>query len=408
MQEELSHYSEISYFLNNGPFLNLGQDYYDPTEVTIDTIRKMRNEDAQVAAGLQVRALAALSKGWEIHYTGEDKEHGKEMVDLLSRCYDNMGYNSIGNASSLQQSLQEIIVDRLSFGPVVIEPVFEFDRKAGKVAMKRLKVVQPETVDGGLQYDNFGNLTGVVQFTPQGERKLKLDKLIIWTGKSTLISIYKNWLIKDYVLKFWNIALERYGTPLLVGKVRNKKDLTKMRDALDSVRSASNMSIMEQDDVKAILSSADNSHFEEAVRYHDSQIMQGIMVPTLLMSQENVGARALGDTHQDVFLWGTHALQLELSQIMGIVNRKIIDLNFGPQEIYPIFTFPELNIKDKIVLTNMLDKLINLQIVAPDETWIRKELGFPEASTTHRPRPTVVDEVPVDGPVDYSIQGAML
>ena len=406
MEQELSHYGETAFILSNDPFLRLGQDYYDPTEITFDVLRKMRNEDSQIAAGLDVRALAALSKGWEIHYTGNDVKVGKEMVDFLTWNYENIGFD-LTAAATLQKLLKDIIVDRLSFGIIVIEPVFALDKVKSQVILKKIKVIQPETVDGGVRYDNFGNITSIVQYTAGGERKLNTDKLIVWPGKSALMTVYKNWLIKDYILKFWNIALERYGTPLLVGTVRNKKDLNPMRDALDSVRSATNLSIMDGDDVKAILSSADNSHFEEATRYHDSQIMQGLLVPTLLMSQENVGARALGDTHQDVFLWGTHALQRELSQIMGIISKRLIDLNFGPQEIYPLFVFPELNIKDKMALTDMLDKLVSLQVVAPDEPWIRKELGFPAATEPAPKAPSVRAEYPADGPVDFSDNGVI-
>jgi len=113
-------------------------------------------------------------------------------------------------------------------------------------------------------------------------------------------------------------------------------------------------------------------------KYHDEQIMKGMLIPTLVMGIEQTGARALGETHFDLFSWRIIELQNEFASTVQTLINRLIDINFGPQKEYPYITFPPLISKDKKILADMIVSLVDKTIVGPDEEWIRDFLSIPQ------------------------------
>ena len=55
-------------------------------------------------------------------------------------------------------------------------------------------------------------------------------------GNSLLKAVYKNWFIKDNMLKFANIAFERFGSPILLGISRDVKSMEILKQYYQKIR----------------------------------------------------------------------------------------------------------------------------------------------------------------------------
>jgi SPP1 gp7 family putative phage head morphogenesis protein len=386
--------SEAEKGVSKSEFWNtLGNGDYNPDTLRIDTYTKMLL-DSQVFAASRMRALAVLSKGIDIDYTGSSKRLGEQMKQYLRDAFINVNRDNYQNGGMFFV-LDELMHNGGNFGYAVSEIVFgdynEFGD--GYVYPRKIKVLPALTLKNCFSISDYGDLESVTQ-NRDGlnevifESDVDLFRLLIythnrqfsnWYGQSDLKVIYKNWFIKDYLIKFWNIALERYGAPFLLGKVTNPDHIADMNKALDSARTKTNFSIWKNDDVKIIESaSTQREAFLSGIKYHDSQIMIGKLMPLLLLGVEQTGARALGDVHFRAFLWTLKYDQRELSSVIDILIRKLIDLNFPNVDVYPTITFPTIANEDFLVMVDAITKLTSATVVAPDEKWIRNILNIPQ------------------------------
>lgn len=119
-------------------------------------------------------------------------------------------------------------------------------------------------------------------------------------GEALLSRLYWPWFFRQNGWKFWGKFLERFGSPLLVGK---STDPTAMVTALLSAHSQAVMGIDREDDVSAIGPSGGNNgaafdQFETAVI---RRIQKVILGQTLTSGTDGgSGNRALGSVHNNV------------------------------------------------------------------------------------------------------------
>lgn len=374
----------------------LGDTDYNPDNITIKTYNKML-KDAQVYSARQVRVLGALSKGFDIKYPGKNQSLGMEMKEYLRKAFVNVN-RSIFNNGGMYFIVKQLLFNGGSFGYSVGETVYgEYNELGdGYVYPKKIKILPQETLINCFSIDDYGNLKKVIQNANCQnevifESNSDLFRLMIythnmefsnWYGRSDLNVNYKNWFIKDYLLKFWNIMLERYGAPFLLGKVSNPTHIADMNRALDSARTKTNFSIWKNDEVEIIESaSAQREAFLNAIKYHDQQIMIGQVVPTLLMGIEETGARNLGEVHFRVFLWNIRNDQKEISDVLNVQIRKWIDMNFNNVDVYPEISFPFIANEDMTALSDAIYKLVMGKVISPDERWIRDAMNIPSDET---------------------------
>ena len=371
----------------------MGGMLYNPDDIGIDTYKKMM-KDAQVALGFYLIKYATISREWRISGTN------KEQVDFLKANFENLD-------GRLSGALYNFLT-ALAFGFAVAEKVFvkvEEGKYSGKYWLKKIKGLDPETIS--FEVDPLGNLISVTQEVEFGKKiKLDLESLIIYVndkefgnfyGTSRLRKAYKNWFIKDTIIKFWNISLERYGMPLLVGTVPSATDFPRMLKALKSLQSNSYMAKTAGWTVEMIekkqSSSQGGGYYASAIRYHDEQILKALVIPSLLVSEPRVGSQALSTTQFDVFELSLNNLE---DDIIGLVNsyliKPLIILNFGEQDEYPKLSFEPLSAEKKLTLSKYFALLTKTGIVGADEEWIRDSLAIPrrsEATITDNP-PTPV------------------
>lgn len=365
----------------------LGGEAYNPDEIGIDTYKRMM-KDAEIRAGYNLIKFATLSRDWKVIYP-EEAEKSEEIIKYLCYVFEHMEGRLDGGLCNLLLALP--------YGFAVSELVLKLYKEGpfeGKVGVKKMKGLDSETIT--FKTDKYGNLKKVLQ--DSGEVgvepiKLPLERLIIYTnekefgnyyGISRLRAIYKNWFIKDVITKFWNIALERFGMPMLIGEVPSSKDLSEMRDVLENAQARSSLAIVEGWNVKALETGVGRSaggDYKSCLEYHNSQILKGLLVPGTLIGAETGGSFARAKVSFQVFQLMLKSLEVD---ICGIVEKYLIEplikYNYGELEKYPQFVFEPLTRAEFLELAKVFAILVRNGVVGADETWMRDMMRVPKRS----------------------------
>jgi len=366
---------------------NLGIGTYNPDEVGIDVYKNMM-KDAEVRAAFNLIKFSTLSREWKIIYPEEAKQ-SEEIVKYLCYAFEHMDGRLDGGLSNLLSALpfgfavSEIVLKKFVDGPF-----------SGKVGVKKMKGLDPATIT--FITDKYGNLKKVMQNTGEfGTQpiKLPLERLIIYTnekefgnyyGTSRLRAIYKNWFIKDVITKFWNISLERFGMPMLIGKVPSSKDLTEMRNVLENAQARSSLAVVDGWEVSALETGIGRSaggDYKSCLDYHNSQILKGLLVPGTLIGAETGGSFARAKVSFQIFQLMLKSLETDIG---GIVEKYLIEplikYNYGELDKYPQFVFEPLTRAEFLELAKVFALLVRNGVVGSDETWMRDMMRVPKRS----------------------------
>lgn len=378
-------------------------DRYATEEPSVEARRKMLS-DAQVKSVSELLKEAVLSTGWNFNYDfEEDKEKGEEMVKFL---YKNL--NKVNLQPWSAGGVDDLIskwMDALFFKKMVCELVYEHEN--GEIIVKKGKVLPPESIK--LSCDRFGNLINVRQFPHSIEVDdmtggfrieergdpvdLDMDNLIIWVngddygrfkGKSELDCVYKYWFLKDFILKFWSIYIERFGAPLLIAFVR-AKNMGNAKKAMKNIITDTSFTMEHQDKVEMFEPHGEGQTFRMMIDYCDSQITKGLLVPTLMLGGDNEkGSGSLGEVQYRMFEYRVNYIRRKLENLMSALIKKVIDLNYSDVLHYPTFSFKAFTITNRVKMAQTFDLLVKNSMVHPLENWVRKELQLPEVDDEHK------------------------
>lgn len=375
----------------------------NPDDVGLRQYERMLTTDETVGAGFELIALTVITMLGEYHHPTSSR--------ITTRINDWIA----GMEGSFNRSVYEIL-SALPFGYSATEAVYKAD--GAWIVPERLVTYNPRTIvfkpnvqgqlldDSIRQYETF-------PAAPEG-RILPRDKMLVMThnkrygnhyGQSILRRPYKNWLIKDHVLKGWARGLDRFGTPLLVGlqhdrTVTDPADATKtinatelmlrvLAGAADStalVVPLSESKDLPQPDVKAVTepNAGMGEGYHQLVLYLNKGIFRGILIPSLLVEEgQHSGSYALAGTHFELFEWMTLGVRDELVEtLIEQFVRKMIDFNFGPQKDYGTFQDNEVRLGQKEIIKSIVTEITDRGYMSPevaeDYRWARRTLGLPE------------------------------
>jgi len=379
----------------------LGKGAFNPDDIGIDTYKYMIRTDAEIKAAFSLIKLSLLSRKWKV----TSVEASQPIVEFIK-------YNFEHVESRLTGSIAKILTAIL-YGFSTTEIVWvliDSGKHKGKIGLKKLKSLDPETII--FDVDEKGNLKKVLQkadtFGLDKGIALPIEKLIIYTenkefgnfyGNSRLRSIYKNWFIKETLLKFWNIALERWGQPVVIGTVPTQEDLDKMVAILDNLQNKSAIAKTEGWEIAALetgIGRSSGGDYKNAINYHNGQILKGMLVPSLLIDGgEAAGSNALGQTHFDIF---TLMIQNLENDICGIVERYLIrplvEYNFGNQDTFPEFRFEPLTKQELFNLARTFALLVKNGVIGADEQFMRDMMSLPHRDAAEAGPSTIAEIKP--------------
>jgi phage gp29-like protein len=209
----------------------------------------------------------------------------------------------------------------------------------------------------GVEMDAFGRLKGLrLELPGEPARALPREKFVVYAnrgayglpkGKSDLDAAYRHWQAKSALLEAWQVHLERFAMPTVLGKFDRSIPTEEQSDLLRHLQDLHKLTALtfpNEIDVDTLGGSKEPSTgFMEAIDFHNREISRAVLGQTLTTDEgRRVGSLAMGKVHLQVLLLQLQAIRRELADAVmteGVI-RPLVELNFGPG-LVPRFEFAE-------------------------------------------------------------------
>jgi hypothetical protein len=380
---------------------------HDPNETTpelqwpmsVYVYDQMRRQDAQVTSVLRAVTLPVRRTPWRIDPNGARDE----VVQLVA---DDLGLPIVGSNPappprskdrfSWPEHLRQALL-MLPFGHMFFEIVFRVTEDGSRAHLRKLAPRMPRTIER-IDVADDGGLISISQYwmrTTERPKPIPADRLVAyvheleggnWLGTSILRPAYKNWLLKDRLLRVQAQTIERNGMGIPLYKAQEGATPTDMASGLamatawragDAAGSATPFGAdLVLRGVEGTLPDA-----EPAIRYHDEQIARAVLAHFLNLGTQT-GSWALGTTFADFFTLSLQTLAQQIADTATChIVEDMVDINFGPDEPAPRVTFDEIGSRQAATAA-AIKTLVDAGVIRPDEVLeesSRQQYGLPPA-----------------------------
>ena len=350
---------------------------------------QMRVDD-QIKACLTLKKFATVAPSFQI-IPASDDEQDVEVAEFVEYCFNKMQGNIVDNILE--------ILTALDYGFSISEinyKTIETGQFAGKIGLKNIKTKKPHYYKFAV--DEYTNLLkdGVVYQESGEDKRYPINKFLIFSyqkefgnhyGTADLRPAYRGYWSKDTIIKFWNIYLERFANPTVVGKYRSNdpNSKTNLRNILDGLTAKTSITHrMDEFDIDFLEPTRSATQdFKEAINYYDKTIARSILIPDRLVAEGQTGAYSQAKVHFDVFLFVLAKLRQDLEEV--VMNeqliKRLVGINYGNISEMPKFKFNPMTDDQKLDLNAMFINAVEKGVISPtleDENYIRENLHFPE------------------------------
>jgi len=406
--------TEIGYAYGNGSgkgFWSTPLDDEDNPELrwpmSVIVYNKMRHDDAQVKSVLRAVTQPVRRTTWRIDRNGARDEvvaHVASDLGLPVKDEDNDGPKQRTRDRFSWAEHLDLALLMLPFGHMYFEQVYRIDEQ-GRARLRKLAPRMPRTIsrirvapDGGLegieQYSSAGNF-GPTAMIPENRLVAYVNERegANWYGTSMLRQAYKNWLIKNRLMRLNTQVFDRngMGVPLYTG-ADGQVDLAPGQKIASSWRSgeASGAAIPFGASMKLVGVEGKLPDVMDFLRYQDEQIARSVLAHFLNLGTQT-GSWALGSTFADFF---SMSLQTTAEAVAETANQHIVedlvDVNFGGDEPAPRVVFDEIGSRHDAT-AEALALLVQNKVITPEprlEQAVRTNYGLPGIDPEAPPAPT--------------------
>jgi hypothetical protein len=205
-----------------------------------------------------------------------------------------------------------------------------------------------------------------------------------WVGRSWFRECYKNWVIKDRLMRIDAINHERAGgVPYIEAHPGATYDeINQLNKMAQSFRIGDTAGGAVPAGAKFNIARGTNSSVVDSIRYHDEAMARRFMLMVMQLGQTETGSRALGTTFAELWAGGLAAIA---DWICDTFNEHVIeddvDWNWGeeteqvPRLVYEV---------DPMLAVEDLAATVTAGVIVIDddlEHYVRKEMGLPEKGT---------------------------
>jgi hypothetical protein len=386
---------------------------------------RMRHTETQIGAVLRAINLPILANRHFLNTEDVDPKVARFIETELGMHEDQQGRaRRRRQGIVLSEHLREALLS-LPLGFMPFEQVYEIGPPSAEQAgqglpeqvahLRKLAPRLPRTIseirvqrDGGLAgilqsgvgWDTTGHGSGVQIIGGVGgpnpnsadEVFIPADRLVMysfekegadWTGNSLLRTAYKNWLLKDHLIRIDAQAGERNGMGVPVVFYTDQGTRSEALEIAQGFRAGAYAGAAIPDGkykLELVAPSGTIKDLIPSVKYHDEAMGRSALAMFLNLGHDN-GARALGDTFVDYFVMSLRSVD---DWLCGIVTEQIIrdlvELNFGPDEAYPVLEGEKIS-AESTPTSKALKELSDAGLLTPDpelEAEIRRRHSLPK------------------------------
>lgn len=399
---------------------------------------QMLRQDAQIASVHRAITLPVRRTTWRVDPNGARDEVVEYVASDLHLPIVGADDESeqptarIRNAFSWSEHLALALLC-LPFGHSFFEQTYQID-EAGRAHIAKLGPRLPRSI-ANLVVASSGDLVSIAQYALgtmtgsfdvaaiangglSGGNPIPARRIVPyvndreggdWLGKSVLRPVYKNWILKDEMLRVQALTVKRNGLGVPVyygGPLDKQEDLDKAQQMASAYRAGDSSGASVPNGAKLRLQGVEGAlpNADPVIRYHDEQIARALLAHFLNLGTQT-GSWALGSTFADFFVMSLQTTaQLIADTATAYIVERLVDINFGPNEAAPRIRPDEIGSRqDATALA--INQLIAAGALVPDrrtEQAIRESMGLP-AKEPGAPDPAAVQEpdttpgAPVDG-----------
>ena len=178
-----------------------------------------------------------------------------------------------------------------------------------------------------------------------------------WIGRSLLRAAYKNWLMKDDLLRVQAMTMRRQGmgVPVYTG-AKDGEDLAPGWDIAQKIRAGEEAGAAipfgSRLDLVGVQGSLPN--IAEPIAYHDQQMARAVLAHFLNLGQQT-GSWALGAAFQDFFVMSLQSMANEIrNNAQAHIVEDIVDWNYGIDENAPQLRFKPIGTEQPLTAQTLL------------------------------------------------------
>lgn len=389
-----------------------------PNSVTM--FNQMRT-DSQLAALWTAVMYGCSQMRFIIDDNGADPtmvEQISEDLNLPIKGAEHTPHRRMKKRFSHQKHLMQAFL-ALIYGHMYFEQVGEI--RDGLWRLRKLAPRMPMTIgeikvapDGGLvSIKQSGlNIGGrLVGNSVAGAPEIPVDRLTAfifqqeganWVGRSMFRDCYKNWLIKDRLMRIDAVNHERAGgVPYAVGAPESTTgDLAALGKMMREFKIGETAGGAVPYGAKVEVARGTGSDVAKSIQMHDEAMARRflLMVANLAQGGSHVGSYSLGEVFNDMFVLGQRAIVQWYCDVMNEhVIEDWVDWNYGEDtDLVPVLTWEG---EEDMLGVEPLAKLVDSKIIIVDEELedaIRYRYRLPKRS---EPRPSL-DELGTTTPPD--------
>ncbi len=190
--------------------------------------------------------------------------------------------------------------------------------------------------------------------------------------------------------KFWVAFAEKYGNPVIVGKVPRAADETEYQKLADILAETvqDGVIVMPDDstvEVVEIDKQGGSTIFKDLIQFSNNEISKAVLSNTLTTEATDKGTQALGTVHQDVSLGVINEDRRMVEDCFNTFIDWFLQINFGSSKDAPRFTlFHEEEVDIKLAERDKL--LADTGQVDFSQQYMDKNYGFEPGDVTVHPK----------------------
>lgn len=281
---------------------------------SVNAFERMRT-DSQIAGLLAGITLPIRRYNWMIDPADADESMARMIAEDLA-------LPMIGDASSgeVVKSVSSFNHDdhlrhallALVFGFMPTEIVGRIED--GVWRMSKLAPRLPRTISS-IKVEPSGDLHGIQQINMMQEEYIPDDHLVYfawdkegaqWSGRSILRPLYRNWLIKDRLLRIDAMKHERNGMGVPIAKApenASKAQMDALQNITQELKAGESAGTALPPGADVMLKGVQGSLPDTiaSVRYHDESMAKALLMMFMSLGTSESGSRALGDSFIDYF-----------------------------------------------------------------------------------------------------------